>query len=398
MPALRSAARARNIAIGSTSAGIGVVLLIAAGVLFFSGDEPPNQRAAAQPPDIAASGSLPTTPEAAPAATTDTPTSSSAQTLPASTPAPAVSTPAETAESGDAESGADGSPTVPTDADSDTPTGRNLAAAIDAWRAGGGKLFGARAVPDEELALMQFSWLVELLPHLELNDVYARFNFEHGWTHETNERWSEYVIPQFLNPLDDRQRWEGYPFHQAGLTHFVGMSGVENRRNVLAAALPRDDPRAGVFGYYDVAREDQITDGLSETIMVLGAGEIVAQWVQGGGATVRGARQPHFDPVGGFGTRGLNPTGTIVLMADGSVRQISADVDSQVFRALCTIHGAEDIDVAAVGPALDEFPTQTGPPIEPPPRAEDDEQASRAGPVLRPRTLYRSLFVPENQR
>jgi len=47
------------------------------------------------------------------------------------------------------------------------------------------------------------------------------------------------LIPEFLNPLDDQQRWKGYPFDGIALTHFVGISGVEDARNVVAAKLPR---------------------------------------------------------------------------------------------------------------------------------------------------------------
>jgi len=68
--------------------------------------------------------------------------------------------------------------------------------------------------------------------------------------------------------------------------------------------------------------------------------------VSGGGATIRGARQPYFDKFTGLGSRGLQKAGTFVLFADGSSRVISADIDPEVFKAMCTIHGAETIDMS----------------------------------------------------
>jgi hypothetical protein len=125
------------------------------------------------------------------------------------------------------------------------------------------------------------------------------------------------------------------------------MSGIEDRRNVIAAELPRSDPRAGIFGYDEVAKLSDVTDGTSQTIMIIGSGEeLVAPWVQGGGATIRGARAPYFDKYTGLGSRGLAKPGAFVMFADGSARTISADIDPEVFKAMCTMHGAEQVDMS----------------------------------------------------
>lgn len=130
-------------------------------------------------------------------------------------------------------------------------------------------------------------------------------------------------------------------------THFVGMAGIEDARNVVAAELPRTDPRAGIFGYDQIAKPEEITDGASNTLMLVSSGKIVGPWAAGGGATVRGARAPYFDSITGFGTAGDPAGGAIVALADGSVRRISKDIDPAVFRALCTIHGGEKVDLPA---------------------------------------------------
>jgi hypothetical protein len=254
--------------------------------------------------------------------------------------------------SNDASSGVPAKPT----AISPTLSSGPLPAAVDRWHLSSGSLRGAQPVEGEDFVITQYSWMCNLLPYLGQDKLYNEFDFQVPWTDERNARLCTTVVPAFLNPADDRQRWTGIRFRGLALTHFVGMSGVEDGRSVVAAALPRSDPRAGVFGYDEVARREDITDGTSQTIMIVGSGEIVAPWVQGGGATIRGAREPYFDPLTGFGSRGLAKPGVAVLMADGSTRHLSEDIDPSVFRATCTIHGADSVDASDLGPAVPSFP------------------------------------------
>ena len=153
------------------------------------------------------------------------------------------------------------------------------------------------------------------------------------------------IIPEFQNPLNNKERWKGYPFRNIALSHFVGMSGVERRRTEVAAKLPRKDPRAGIFGYKEVMRLKDVTDGASNTIAIIGAGELAGPWASGGGATIRGARKPHFGGISGFGTEGNDTEGAVALRADGSSKFISAEIDPKVFEAMCTAHGKESVDL-----------------------------------------------------
>ncbi|MCL4202242.1 MAG: DUF1559 domain-containing protein [Pirellulaceae bacterium] len=204
---------------------------------------------------------------------------------------------------------------------------------------------GVRRVGTAGMPTSHYSWMCGLLPYLGHQDLYDKFNFSRPWMQEPNLQLAGEIVPEFLNPADTRDRYEGYPFKGMALTHFVGVSGVEDRRTVVAASLPRSDPRAGVFGYDAVARPSDITDGTSNTAMILGSGELASPWMLGGGGTVRGARQPYFDSLSGFGSRGRQSSGTLAVMADGSVRFISAEIDPVAFRALCTIRGGETIDL-----------------------------------------------------
>jgi hypothetical protein len=228
-----------------------------------------------------------------------------------------------------------------------------LPAALQTWQnQPGAKLSGIFNPADTENPVAHLSWMAGLLPHLEYQKEYDKLLRDKSIDEKANKEVATVIIKEFQNPLDGRQRFVGYPLHNLALTHFVGMSGVEDARNVCAAQLPRSDPRAGVFGYAEIARPADITDGTSQTVMVVGSGELASPWLLGGGATIRGAREPIFDRASGLGTKGLPAPGTLAVMADGSVRYIPTSVDPQVFRALCTIHGAESIDLEAAAPAL----------------------------------------------
>jgi hypothetical protein len=209
------------------------------------------------------------------------------------------------------------------------------------------KFAGVRSAGGE-LPEEHYSWMTEILPYIGYQSLYNKFDFSKPWHNPFNLPYAQTSIPAFLNMADPRTIWNERGIPPMGVTHFAGMSGVEDRRNVVAAQLPRTDPRAGVFGYDRIARVADITDGTSNTILMIGTGELTAAWVLGGGATIRGARQPYFDKFTGFGSRGLPAPGAFVLMADGSARVVSATVDPEIFKAMCTIHGSEQIDLGKV--------------------------------------------------
>ena len=214
-----------------------------------------------------------------------------------------------------------------------------------------GVLKGANIVGKEPVILAGYSWMTELLPYLGEEDRYKKFDFTKSWSERANAELTT-PVSAFLNPADPRKTWKGWPYTGMGLTHFVGMSGVEDTRNEVAALWPRSHPKAGMFGYEAVARPNEITDGTSNTIMLIGAGNMSAPWVQGGGATIRGLREPYFDELTGFGSKGLTEPGAQVMMADGSVKTLSAKISPKVLKAMCTIHGAETVDQAEVSANL----------------------------------------------
>lgn len=121
---------------------------------------------------------------------------------------------------------------------------------------------------------------------------------------------------------------------------YVGIAGV----GTDAATLPRTDRRAGVFGYDRSAHTGDITDGVSETLLLAETTLDNGPWTAGGPATVRGldpGRQPYVGQGRQFG--GLHRGGVNAVFADGSVRFLSESIDPKVFEALSTVAGGEDL-------------------------------------------------------
>jgi prepilin-type processing-associated H-X9-DG protein len=142
-----------------------------------------------------------------------------------------------------------------------------LGAGLAQWpNAKPGALKGVRRVGDLRVTAA-YSFLTELLPFVDASELHTRFDYRKSWSDKDNRPHAMAVIPAFLNPADPRMRWEGLSedMNGLGLTHFVGMSGIEDRRNMIAAELPRSDPRAGIFGYDEVAKFSDITDGTTNT-------------------------------------------------------------------------------------------------------------------------------------
>lgn len=126
-----------------------------------------------------------------------------------------------------------------------------------------------------------------------------------------------------------------------GLTHYTGVAGVGED----AAFLPRDDPKAGVFGPDWKTRLEDIKDGLSTTLLVVETVTENGPWTAGGRATVRGlepSRTPYLGRHGQFGSRHQGAV-TNAVFVDASVRCLGARIDPKVFEALATIAGGEEV-------------------------------------------------------
>ncbi len=212
------------------------------------------------------------------------------------------------------------------------------------------------------------SWMASLLPFLDQRTLYQRINFKKSWRDQENWLVARTIVPQFLDPRypssSRRVSYPGLPTDVAA-THFVGIAGV----GLNAADFRLDDPAAvgkrGIFGYDRPVSLEEISKGrgLANTAFMIQVPQDnpvgMTPWIAGGGATVRGV--PEKDSIKPFVGDYGGKKGAYVIMADGSVRFLKADIPDEIFQAMCTIKGPAPKEMN-----LDEW----GPVVQPDSKAE----------------------------
>lgn len=175
--------------------------------------------------------------------------------------------------------------------------------------------------PEERL-----SWLADILPFMDQTPLFQQIDFEKAWDADANQLSTQVMIPVYQNPSQTKTTTDdGTP-----LTHYVGVAGVGEK----APTLPNNDKSTGIFGYNRVCRFRDVTDGLSNTAMVIDAtGESLGPWAQGGKSTVRAfTKKPYINGPDGIGSP--HTGGCHVLLGDGSVRFISENIDPELLENL----------------------------------------------------------------
>lgn len=192
----------------------------------------------------------------------------------------------------------------------------------------------------------RLSWISEVLPFVGHEDWKTALQEGYSWDSPQNQSVTTRYLPEVVNPIiGPTQTRQG--FYD---THFVGICGVGKD----AGELPPSDPRAGVFNYRYPIKAADVKDGLSHTMAIMGVERNLGPWAAGGRPSARPLTQPPY--VGGpdgFGAR--NPAGMPVVMADGSVRWMSRDVDPRVAEQLATIAGGEPVTADVL-----QSPTEVG--------------------------------------
>ena len=161
--------------------------------------------------------------------------------------------------------------------------------------------------------------MTSLLPFVEQSNLYQQIDFNQPWTASRNQLVFKTTVFSFLNPnLGPEVSSVGGGL---GASHYAGNSQVLTKN--------------GSTKIYD------IVDGTSNTIL---AGEV------SGGFMAWGDPENRRDPANGFGTApnqfGSSATrrpGVNMLLADGSVRFISENIDPQTLKALASPAGNEQV-------------------------------------------------------
>jgi hypothetical protein len=201
----------------------------------------------------------------------------------------------------------------------------------------------------------RLSWIVDTLPYMEA--TYLKFDRDKAWDAEENqiakdfnkttgreETWKVGEFRLFRCPGNPNKAEPGRP----GLSHYVGIAGVG--KNAAELSLRTEDESAirskvGFFGYDRKIKPEDIKDGLATTLAVAETRADNGPWTAGGPSTVRGLdlqNLPYLRSEGQFG--GIHHAdGAMVLFVEGSARFIKESIRPEVFEALATIAGGEEL-------------------------------------------------------
>ncbi len=172
--------------------------------------------------------------------------------------------------------------------------------------------FPTAAILDKEGKPL-LSWRVAILPYLDQQTLYEKFKLDEPWDSPNNKELIKLMPAVYACPSRGST-------DEAGLTTYRIFSSPGALFDATQPAPTLAD----------------VTDGTSNTLMVVEAGETVP-WTKPEGLT---SGQPGV-PLSGAGSR--HPGGFNALFADGSVHFLKATVNLQVFEALISRAGGEVI-------------------------------------------------------
>ena len=159
------------------------------------------------------------------------------------------------------------------------------------------------------------SWRVAILPDLDQEPLYHKFKLDEPWDSPHNKELLKYM-PKIYECLSKPLPGEGMTCYRA----FVG------KDTLLDPVRP--------------VRIGQITDGLTNTLMVVEANDAVP-WTKPDDLPFDPAK--HGRGNGLLGAGSAHRGGFNAAFADGSVRFISSSISQDVLRALITRSGGEVI-------------------------------------------------------
>lgn len=196
----------------------------------------------------------------------------------------------------------------------------------------------------------RFGWMAHYVEETD-NTAQVTPDRTRSWNDPANDLFVRQRAAGLLNPAVAAVASEnGYP---AG--HYVGVAGV----GADAALLPKSNPRAGIFGVNRRTTRDDIRDGTSNTLMVLGVDQAPDSWASGAGA-VRGlSAEPYLHGPDRFGTGQVD--GMHVLMADGSVKFLAAQTDPKLMRRMAAMADGLPLDASVPGEPTDPAPAVVSP-------------------------------------
>jgi len=159
------------------------------------------------------------------------------------------------------------------------------------------------------------SWRTMILPYLEQAALYDAYDSNKPWDDPANQRVVDTAIPVYRCPSD--------PSPSKTDTCYV---------MVVGPGMFSDGP--------DPTRMSDITDGTSNTIMVVEIENSGIKWAEPKDITA----EELLAQLSGSGIKSPHPAVFNVLFCDGSVRALSTTIDAEALRAMLTRSGGEAIN------------------------------------------------------
>ena len=169
--------------------------------------------------------------------------------------------------------------------------------------------------PFDSRGRQMHSWATMLLPYVERKELFESIDRELPWQDEKNAKPFSQVVGIYRAP------YSGYETHDAD--DYALMSYAGNIR-VLGPEVPKS--------------MEGVTDGTSHTVL---GGEVNEGFVAWGSPLNLRDPARGIGRAGGFG--GPSKGYTVLLLLDGSVRTVDADIDPRVLRAISTPAGGENL-------------------------------------------------------
>lgn len=165
-----------------------------------------------------------------------------------------------------------------------------------------------------------YSWRIALLPFVEEDQIFERYNFSEPWDGPTNSTMHSLQLEVFLCP-DTSSRLNHY---QRTVTDYVAITGEET-----------------IFSEDQPTKLSDVTDGTSNTIMFGELANSDIHWME--------PRDLQFNAISnrmntsGAGLSNVHNGGAYTALVDGSIRYLSEEIDPDVLRALMTKNGGETV-------------------------------------------------------
>ncbi|MCC9605861.1 DUF1559 domain-containing protein [Blastopirellula sp. JC732] len=214
---------------------------------------------------------------------------------------------------------------------------------------------------------------VAILPFLEQNSLYDQYNFSYSPDSTQNANVRKSPVNAFFCPSYNGQEisTSATAYSDGALFTYQGVGGVyyndPTKDSTLISAAHGRIPNNGVFRFDGSRRAADITDGMSNTLMIgeythrdrtgtnSGYPGNVRVWVIGAlsNQAYYGAKVIYQDTINSRRDRNdgvafshlpfisLHPGGANFLMADASVHFLPETIDFDVYRGLATINGGE---------------------------------------------------------